>query len=115
MPDLKRPDSLSGGTHKYRTGCGNMYVIVNLEQGVPYEIFVSLGKGGGCGYATGEGIARLVSLALQNKISVGEIVKQLKGITCHSKLTQGEKTIHALSCVDVIGRLLSLYEVKPND
>jgi hypothetical protein len=44
---LKRENVLNGKTYKIRTGCGAMYVTVNItEEGVPIEVFINLGKAG---------------------------------------------------------------------
>lgn len=81
----KRPEILSGPTTKLETGCGKLYVTINMdEQNQPFEVFTHMGKAGGCASSQAEAIGRLVSLALRGNIKAEEIVKQLKGITCHS-------------------------------
>jgi len=79
----QRPARIRGVTERVRTGHGNMYATVNFdEEGQPFEVFVALGKAGGCDAANIEAIARLVSLALRAGVDPEAIVEQLRGITC---------------------------------
>jgi len=79
----ERPPVVQGHTERLRTGHGNMYVTINTdEEGRPFEVFVALGKAGGCDSAQLEAIARLVSLALRCGVDPRAIVEQLRGITC---------------------------------
>ncbi len=78
-----RPRQISGVTERVRTGHGNMYVTVNLDDaGRPFEVFGTTGKAGGCDAALMEAVSRLVSLALRAGIDSGEVTRQLRGITC---------------------------------
>ena len=45
-------------------------------------MFSNLGKAGGCDSAQLEAISRLISLALRSGIATGQVVEQLRGITC---------------------------------
>ncbi|MSQ25733.1 MAG: vitamin B12-dependent ribonucleotide reductase [Dehalococcoidia bacterium] len=79
----ERPVIVRGMTHRVRTGHGNMYITLNLdERGKPFEVFSALGKAGGCDSAQLEAISRLVSLALRAGVDIESIVQQLRGITC---------------------------------
>ena len=79
----QRPLSVRGVTERIRTGHGTMYVTVNFDdEGRPFEVFTTLGKAGGCHGAQLEAISRLISMALRSGIDPGQIVTQLKGITC---------------------------------
>jgi ribonucleoside-diphosphate reductase alpha chain len=83
----KRPEVIKGTTRLTKTGCGNLYVTINEdENGYPFELFTSMGKAGGCAASQSEAIGRLVSLAFRSNIIPEEIVKQLKGISCHEPL-----------------------------
>ncbi len=78
-----RPRKTHGVTERVRTGHGNMYVTVNLDDnGLPFEVFGTMGKAGGCDAALLEAVSRLVSLALRAGIETGEVTRQLRGITC---------------------------------
>ena len=79
----ERPRRTQGITERVRTGHGNMYVTVNLdENNSPFEVFGTMGKSGGCDAALLEAVSRLVSLALRAGIETEEVTRQLRGITC---------------------------------
>ena len=77
----ERPDVVYGFTQKVRTGHGLMYVTINEVDGRPFEVFATIGKSGRSTMAKAEAIGRLVSLALRSNVELGEIVKQIKGIS----------------------------------
>ena len=78
-----RPRHMSGHTERIRTGHGNMYMTVNLdEDGHPFECFCQVGRSGGCDSAQLEAISRLISLILRANIDPQEIISNLQGITC---------------------------------
>ena len=79
----ERPQKIYGTTERVRTGHGNMYVTINVdEDSKPFEVFGTLGKAGGCDSAQLEAISRLVSLALRSGIDPHIVIDQLRGITC---------------------------------
>ena len=95
-----RPEVLPGTTYKLKTGCGNIYVIINDHDGRPFEVFSVMGKSGGCAASYSEAIARLISLALRSGVEPKAIIKHLRGIACHQVAWhEGEKI---LSCADAI-------------
>lgn len=104
----KRPSVIKGATRFMKTGCGNLYVTVNEdENGKPFEVFTNIGKAGGCASSQAEAIGRLISLSLRSNIEAEEIVKQLKGISCHQpSWYEGGRV---LSCSDAIARALEKY------
>ncbi len=112
-----RENVLNGETIKCRTGCGNCYVIVNVDKdGKPSEVFVNLGKAGGCAAAQTEALGRVITVALQAGASVERIIKQLSGISCH--LTDVGTGTH--SCADAISLALrtvteAAEQCKPSD
>lgn len=75
-----RPEELTGITTKIKTGYGNLYVVVNVLDGKPFEVFAQIGKSGYSTMADTEAICRLISLGLRSGIPVSNIVEQLKGI-----------------------------------
>jgi len=104
----KRPSVIKGATRLMKTGCGNLYVTINEDDnGRPFEVFTNIGKAGGCAASQAEAIGRLISLALRSNIEPEEIVKQLKGISCHQpSWYEGGRV---LSCSDAIARSLEKY------
>ena len=79
----ERPRKIQGITERVRTGHGNMYVTVNMDDmGKPFEVFGTMGKAGGCDAALLEAVSRLISLALRAGIDTSEVTRQLRGITC---------------------------------
>ena len=103
-----RQDVIHGSTRKIRTGCGNLYVTVNEdEEGKVFEIFNQIGKAGGCAASQSEAIGRLVSLAFRSGIEPEDIVRQLKGISCHTPVWYREGKI--LSCSDAVARAIEWH------
>ncbi|NTU41525.1 MAG: vitamin B12-dependent ribonucleotide reductase [Nitrospirales bacterium] len=104
----RRPNLLKGSTRLMKTGCGNLYVTINEdESGKPFEVFTNIGKAGGCAASQAEAIGRLISLSLRANIEPEELVKQLKGISCHQP-TWGEGG-KIVSCSDAIAKALEHY------
>jgi ribonucleoside-diphosphate reductase alpha chain len=103
-----REDVIHGSTRKIRTGCGNLYVTVNEdEEGRPFEIFNQIGKAGGCAASQSEAIGRLVSLAFRSGIEPEDIIRQLKGISCHTPVWYREGKI--LSCSDAVAKAIEWH------
>ena len=100
-----RPPVIIGTTTKIATGCGNLYITINEdEQGQPFEVFMHMGKAGGCAMSQLEAIGRLLSLALRSGIEISSIVEQLRGIRCPSP--SWEKGGRIFSCSDAIARAI---------
>lgn len=107
----KRPDVIKGSTRLMKTGCGNIYITINEDaEGHLFELFTSMGKAGGCAASQSEAIGRLVSLAFRSNIEPDEVIKQLKGIMCHSPTWHEGGRI--LSCSDAIANALQRYREK---
>lgn len=107
-----RPEALSGRTYKMKTGYGNLYITVNNDgNGVPFEVFATIGKSGGFFQEQSEAICRLISLALRSGIKVEEIISDLKGIRGPMPTLTAKGTI--LSLPDAIGQVLEEH-VKNN-
>lgn len=100
-----RPEVIIGTTSKVSTGCGNLYVTINIdEQGRPFELFTQMGKAGGCAASQLEAIGRLVSLGFRSGIEVKSIIEQLRNIRCPSPSWEKGKRI--FSCADAIARVV---------
>jgi len=102
-----RPEITQGITQRVETGCGHMYVTINSDEQGACEIFVQMGKVGGCASAQLEAIARLASLALRSNIKLETLVRQLKGIRCQSPMWNKGKMI--TSCGDAVGQVIEQY------
>jgi len=102
---MRRPKKLHGMTYSLETGCGKIYITINMdENGHPFECFANIGKAGGCSASQCEAIGRLTSLSLRNNFSPEEITKQLIGISCHKPFGFGPD--RNLSCADAIGKAI---------
>ncbi|TRZ94731.1 vitamin B12-dependent ribonucleotide reductase [bacterium] len=100
-----RPEVINGTTTKVATGCGNLYVTINVdEDGKPFELFTQMGKAGGCAASQLEAVGRLVSLAFRADIEVKSIIEQLRNIRCPSP--SWEKGQRIFSCADAIARVV---------
>ncbi|MBN1354591.1 MAG: adenosylcobalamin-dependent ribonucleoside-diphosphate reductase, partial [Candidatus Omnitrophica bacterium] len=106
-----RPNVTYGTTTKIATGCGNLYVTINEdEKGLPFEVFMQMGKAGGCAMSQLEAIGRLLSLALRSGIELNSVIEQLKGIRCPSP--SWERGGRIFSCSDAIARVIEKQLVK---
>jgi ribonucleoside-diphosphate reductase alpha chain len=100
-----RPEVIIGTTTKVSTGCGNLYVTINVdEEGQPFELFTQMGKAGGCAASQLEAIGRLVSLSFRSGVEVKSIIAQLRNIRCPSP--SWEKGQRIFSCADAIARVI---------
>lgn len=101
-----RSEVLDGYTYRALTGCGNLYITVNHnEEGKLIEVFVRLGKAGGCAASQSEALGRLITLALKAGASMEVVIKQLAGIGCHQP--SGFGATKALSCADAVAKVLT--------
>jgi ribonucleoside-diphosphate reductase alpha chain len=110
----KRPERTSGVTERIITGCGSLYVTINSDEQGLCEIFVQMGKSGGCPASQNEAVGRLVSLGLRSNIPLPEIIEQLSSIRC--PCPTNANGIPVLSCADGLATILSKHinnDTKP--
>ncbi len=106
----ERPKTIRGITERMRTAHGNAYVTVNFDDdGLPFEVFTTVGKAGGADQAHLEAISRLASLALRSGIPAVEIVEQLRGITSEP-VWDGGRLI--TSAPDAVAQVLALHALE---
>jgi len=105
----QRPSALQGVTRRMPSPLGDLYVTVNEDgEGKPFEVFATLGKAGGAAMADVEAIGRLISLALRSGISLADIYKQMRGISCDRAVGVGPNKV--LSVPDAIAQALIQHE-----
>jgi ribonucleoside-diphosphate reductase alpha chain len=107
-----RPRRLAGRTYRVETPLGTAFVTVNENgQGEPFEVFVSIGKGGSDTMAVAEALGRLISLTLRLPSPLSatrrleEVIGQLSGIGGGRPLGFGPQRI--LSLPDGLARVLA--------
>jgi ribonucleoside-diphosphate reductase alpha chain len=99
-------------TYKLKTGCGNLYLFVGVdeEEGRIYDIFTNTDGTGGCQINT-QANSRLISACMRGGVPIEYIVDQLnKSGTCASfqyKRGKGEKLSSGKSCASAIANVLS--------
>ena len=103
----KRPFKLIGTTYRMQTGCGSIYVTINENEQGLFELFTKMGKAGGCAASQSEAIGRMVSLAWRSSIDARQVIRQLRGISCHSPFGFGENKV--LSCADAVARAIQFH------
>ncbi|TLM99706.1 TSCPD domain-containing protein, partial [bacterium] len=95
-----RPHVLIGKTYQMRTGCGPLYITINEDTTGLFEVFTTMGKAGGCAASQCEALGRLVSLSWRFGVDVEEVIKNLRGISCHKPAGFGPNRV--LSCADAL-------------
>ncbi len=103
-----RPVMTKGATEKIPLGCNRtLYMTINEDHEGLCEVFLHMGKSGGCTASQSEAIGRLISLALRSGIETEAIIRQLKGIRCPSPSWHNGGS--ALSCSDAIAKSIERY------
>ncbi len=114
-PVAERPMILRGRTYKISTPVGEAFITINRdEHDQPFEVFVTVGRGGMHTMADAEAMGRLVSLSLRlargtkqtdPKAVAQKIVGQLKGIGGASHVGFGKNRV--MSLADAIAKVLA--------
>ena len=110
MKSDPRPVILDGPTARVETGCGRMYVTLNFQGDRPFEIFIRLGKAGGCAGAQTEATARLLSWGFRLGGDIEEALKHIAGIQCHSPVHDS-----ATSCADAVACAIRMIVEARNE
>jgi ribonucleoside-diphosphate reductase alpha chain len=104
----ERPAVVTGQTRAMRTGCGKLYVTLNCDDSGPFELFATMGKAGGCAASQSEALARMVSLAFRCGIPAEQVIRQLKGISCHLPSWEAGGG-RILSCADAVAKAIEAF------
>ncbi len=109
-----RPVKVEGATYKIGTPLGSAFITVNHdEMGNPFEVFVTMGKGGSEVSAMAEALGRLISTTLRfgNHVPAIEraknIVEQLKGISGGRSVGFGPNKIRSLP--EAVGKAIEMH------
>jgi ribonucleotide reductase alpha subunit len=111
--------------YKLKTGCGNLYLFLGIDEneGIIYDCFTNTDGTGGC-FVNTQANSRLLSLCLRGGISTDEIIEQLsKSGTCPSFQYQrgkGKTLAKGKSCPSAIANILKdvvdeIKEFQNND
>jgi ribonucleoside-diphosphate reductase alpha chain len=110
MKAKERPKQLDGKTHKVATGCGSIYVTVNVDKGQVFEVFAKLGKAGGCSACQTEALTRSISIGLRAGVDVAEYCHTLSNISCN--MPTFADGVKISSCPDAIAQVIKEYLPK---
>jgi len=103
-PRLKKNKSV---TLDGKTSCGSFNVTITTQNDKVKDIIIKMSQdkpGGGCMAANMEGIARSISIGIQDGKILENYAKSLKGITCSSPTPGGSS-----SCCDAIAGVLDEF------
>jgi ribonucleoside-diphosphate reductase alpha chain len=104
-----RPEATTGYTERVVVGCGRkLFITVNEDDEGLFEVFMNVGKGGGCIASHTEALGRMISLALRNYVEPDEIVEQLAGIRC-PYLQWNKGGTPFTSCADAVAKVIAKY------
>jgi len=103
-----RPDVVKSTTYEKLTGCENLYVTIGIDGGSPLEVFLTLGKSGGCSACMNEALGRAISLGLKYGVPLEEYAKGLRGIRCDNPKIF-PKDSRCLSCPDAISGVMEVF------
>lgn len=107
MKAKERPQKLQGETQAVATGCGTLYITVNMNEGQIFEVFAKHGKSGGCSACQMEALTRCISIGLRAGVDPEEYRHTLINISCNMPtFTDGNKVA---SCPDAIAQVIKGY------
>jgi ribonucleoside-diphosphate reductase alpha chain len=113
---FSRPRKLQAEVFTVDTGNGKMYVTISSSNGIPIEVFLQVGKSGQVLNTFSEALGRVVSIALQNKVSLEDIIKTLININSDKPVwfrfeETDSKPVQILSVPDGLAKLLQRYYI----
>jgi ribonucleoside-diphosphate reductase alpha chain len=107
---IERTQLLHGKTYKDRCACGTLYVTINELDDKPFEIFITIGKNGGCMETMLRVLGLTVAHGLQGGTPLQNYIHAFKGVKCHNPLTAIQNNGNArYSCVDAVAKVLMQY------
>lgn len=109
----QRPETLPSKTTQIPTGYGTLYVTVSEFDGLPFEVFCTIGKSGKSIMAKSEVIGRLVSLALRHDVPLPEVIGQLADISGEQQVAWKDGVVKSIP--DAVGKVLRNYLPKEED
>lgn len=104
MTEQVRPPQQKGDTVRRKTGCGYLYLTDHTDAEYP-ELFLRLGKTGGCAAAFLQALAKISSLGLRRQLTVEDVVRMFSEIKCPLPVWDGSTQV--LSCPDAIAKMLN--------
>ena len=114
LPTLTRPARIDGSTYKTETPMGETFITINhMEDGQPFEVFITIGKTGSDVAAMADALGRMISLnlrlngALPPRERVRQIVAQLTGIGGAKSIGFGVNRVRSLP--DAIAKILAQH------
>ena len=103
-----RPDVVKSATYERLTGCGKLYITIGTDNEGPLEVFLTLGKSGGCSACMNEALGRAISLGLKYGVPLKEYMEDLRGIRCDNPKIFPKES-QCLSCADAISRIMGVF------
>lgn len=106
---IKRPSVVSSVTYRVRTGCDqSLYVTVGTVEDRVIEVFLTIGKTGGCHLALNSALGIAISEGLQHGVPLDVYVDALKGVKCDRPVAF-PRVDQMFSCPDAVYRILDRY------
>jgi len=99
----------AGFTYELKCGCGDLFVTCNDDKaGNLKQIFLKLGKAGGCSNAVMTSTGMLLSTALKNNVPPEDLIRVLDGTGCHMEL-DGTGCHMEPSCMSQVAKALKAH------
>jgi ribonucleoside-diphosphate reductase alpha chain len=106
-----RPLAVPGVTYQLKCGCGPIYITCTDNDNELFEVFVTIGKAGGCGCANKESLGKVISIALRSGTDPAKIAKSLDGVSC----PQTNEALGVYSCITCIAKTIQEHEDSKKD